>query len=176
MAQAVRPQSITITAAFEPRACASKARTKAGELKKEARQWRDGLAWSAKLELLSSRQALEPPYEVTVHGYFPPQRAEEMPRPQDWFESIRSALSEALDVAPDQLRMKPGRVGYTQPFSPAHFEIVVAEGGDAPAPANNVICPACGAGWAFDPVEHDDDRCPHCGHEDGALPFMLGIV
>ncbi|MDP9372232.1 MAG: hypothetical protein M3Q65_07205 [Chloroflexota bacterium] len=176
MAQAVRPHSITITTAFEPRACASRARTKAGELKKEARQWRDGLAWSAKLELLGSRLTLEPPYEVTVNGYFSPQQAGDLPRLHDWFESIRSALSEALDVAPDQLRIEPGRVGYTPPFSPAHFAIVVAEAGTVPAPADNVICPSCGEGWAFDPAGSADDRCPRCGHEGGALPFMLGIL
>ena len=52
----------------------------------------------------------------------------------------------------------------------------MAEAGVTPGPVDNVICPARGAGWAFDPGEHDDDRCPHCGHENGALPFLLGIV
>ena len=52
MAQAVQSRSITVTAAYEPRGRAAEARTKKGQLHRQARQWRDGLVWSAKLELL----------------------------------------------------------------------------------------------------------------------------
>ena len=174
MAQAVRSRTLTITTAYEPRAASSRGRTKAGQLKKEARQWRDGLAWAAKLELLGSGLALQPPYAVTVNGYFPPQGPADLPRPHDWFEQIVSALSEALDVEPAQLQIRPGRIGYAQPFSPAHFEIVVSE---ASQPLeNHITCPSCGEPWALDPVLSDDDRCPHCGHENAGLPYMLGMV
>lgn len=174
MAQAVRPRGMTITTAFEPRASSSRARTKAGELKKEARHWRDGLAWAAKLKLLGSDLRLEPPYDVTVNAYFPQQDSGDLPHPQDWCEGIAGALSEAFDVDPSQILVRPGRVGYAQPHSPAHFEIVVSEA--AQPPENHVTCPSCGEAWVLDPTEPGDDRCPHCGHENAGLPFMLGMV
>lgn len=175
MAQAVQSRSITVTAAYEPRARAAEARTKAGTLRRPARQWRDGLAWSTKLQLLDARPRMEPPYEATVHGYFPPQAPEDLPSPQDWFEGIATALGEALEVDPVEIHLRAGRVAYTPPFSPAHLEIVVTPTGDA-ADDLGVVCPACGNQWSFDADLRDDDRCPHCGHEDGGLPYRLGMV
>ena len=177
MAQAVAAPSITVTAAYEPRARSSEAHTKSGALRKEARQWRDGLAWSAKLQALGSRLALEPPYEVTVDGYFPPEASQALPSPQDWFECIATALGEALGVDPAEIRVKPGRVGYTPPFSPAHFKIVITstDSGVSVPLDLRVTCPACGVQWTLDPAAQDDDRCPHCGHEGGGVPFLLGL-
>ncbi len=179
MAQAAPARSVTVTAAYEPRARSSRARTKTGTLRKEARQWRDGLAWSAKLQLLGSPLSLEPPYDVTVHAYFPHHGAEELPGLQDWFEGITAALAEALGVEPAQVRLKTGRVGYTPPFSPPHFEIVITAADDTEVAlplSVRVTCPACWTPWALEPAAQAGDRCPHCGHEDAGLPFVLGLV
>lgn len=178
MAQTVPPSSITVTAAYEPRAGASRARRRSGELRKEARQWRDGLAWSAKLQLLSSGAPLKAPYEVTVHGYFPPEAPHGLPSPHDWFESIATALGDALGVDPAEISIKPGRVGYTPPFAPAHFEIVISSS-DVTVPLQlRITCPACSTQWTLDPATGDGegDRCPHCGHEGAGLPFLLGML
>ena len=177
MGPAVRSRGITITTTFGPRAAALRSRTKGGRLSKEARRWHDGLAWAAKLEMLDSRRPLRPPYDVIVNGYFPTQGTLELPQLRDWFDAIAAALGEAFDVTPAQLRLTPGRVGYAQPLSPAHFEIVVSKAGDKATPAQGslVTCPSCGIGWALDPDAPDGDRCPHCGHEDAGLPFTLGV-
>lgn len=172
MAQVVQPRTLVITAAFEPRARSTQGRTKIGELKQEARRWRDGLAWSAKLQLLSSQLSLRPPYDVTVNAYFPQPGAGDLPHPREWFEAIAGALAGAFAVDPAQLRVRSGRVGYAPPLSPPHFEIVVAE---AAPPTDNVTCPSCGRAWTLEPAQQDD-RCPHCGYENAGLPFMLGVL
>ena len=179
MAQLAPARSVTVTAAYEPRARSSRARTKAGTLRKEARQWRDGLAWSAKLQVLDSPLSLEPPYDVTVHAYFPQLGSEELPGPHDWFEGIAAALAEALGVEPGQVRLNAGRVGYTPPFSPPHFEIVITAADDTEVAlplSVRVTCPACSGQWTLDPAAQEGDRCPHCGHEDAGLPFVLGLM
>ena len=71
MATTIHGQRLIITAAYEPGARSSQARTKSGTLRKQARRWCNGLAWSAKLQALERRFPLQPPFEVTVHSYFP---------------------------------------------------------------------------------------------------------
>jgi hypothetical protein len=71
MATTIHGQRLIITAAYELAARSSQARTKSGTLRKQARRWRNGLAWSAKLQALERRFPLQPPFEVTVHSYFP---------------------------------------------------------------------------------------------------------
>src|SRR5437763_14425491 len=173
VAQAVAAPSITVTAAYEPRARSSEAHTKSGALRKEARQWRDGLAWSAKLQALGSRLALEPPYEVTVDGYFPPEASQALPSPQDWFECIATALGEALGVDPAEIRVKPGRVGYTPPFSPAHFKIVITstDSGVSVPLDPRVAFPACALQSKLGPDAQSDVRCPPYGHDGGRVHF-----
>lgn len=170
-------RSITVTVAYEPRASTPDARTKAGRLRKPARQWHDGLAWATKLELLGTHPDLAPPYVATVHSYVTPRDAARLPALQEWSEVIATALGEGLSVAPEQIQIKPGRIGYPPPFAPSHFEIVVTRlEEEAPPTTSPVTCPACGARWALAPESSEDDCCPHCGHEDGGVPFILGLL
>ena len=173
--QTLARRQIVVTVPYEPSAGSSRARTKSGTLRKVAIRWRDGLAWSARLQLLDSRLALEPPYDVTVHGYVRLCDSEGMPDLRDWLESIASALSDALRVDPTQIHLKPGRVGYTVPFSPPHFEIIITGTGAAPPPAPRVTCPSCGDQWLLGTAEQDD-RCPRCDHQGAGLPFALGLL
>lgn len=171
-----RARSITVTAAYEPGVSTPSTRTKAGRLRKPARQWRDGLAWATKLELLGNEPDLAPPYAATVHRYVTPGEAARLPALREWFEAIATALGEGLSVAPEQIQIKPGRIGYPPPFAPSHFEIVVTRLEEAPPTTYPVTCPACGAQWALAPESGGDDSCPHCGHEDGGVPFILGLL
>jgi len=166
---------VTITAPYEPRAGGSQGRTKSGTLRREARQWRDGLAWSAKLEVLGSSVPLVPPYDVSVHGYYPPRGPAEILPIEHWFDGVASALSDALGVEPTQLRLKPGRIATTPASLPAHLVIVLTTATPGPPAEVRVICPSCGVRWALDP-DLRDDRCPSCGMEDAGLPFVLGLL
>ena len=175
MIEATGRPRITVTAPYEPLASSSNAYTKKRTLKKRARLWRTGLAWSAKLAFLSSRLPLEPPYQLTVHSHVPFRETASMSPLQDWFESIANALSDALGVDPTQIQVKPGRVGDVHPFSPAHFEIVVEEAEWSRPSESRVICPACGQAWMLSLDPGTDDRCPSCDHEGAGLPFLLGV-
>ena len=176
MAQAIQRQRLTITAAYEPRARSSQARTKSGTLRKQAWRWCNGLAWSTKLQALEWRFPHEPPYGVTVHSYLPPPELDQLPSPREWFECISIALSMALDVEPAQLCLQQGRLAHAPPFSLPYFEIVVTASEFPLSAMGRVICPGCGAQWRLGAALHTDDRCPYCDHEGAGLPFVLGLL
>jgi hypothetical protein len=169
-----RHSSVTVTAPLEPRAARPRERTKAGTLRKEARQWREGLTWSAKLQLLASSVPLIPPYEVTVSGYYPSRDAHGSLPIEHWFGGIASALGDALGVEPAQLRLKAGRLAAAPPFSPAHLVIVLTTRATGSPATMWISCPSCGTRWALD-SGLGDDCCPSCGIEGAGLPYLLGL-
>lgn len=167
--------TITITAACDPRAGGQRARTKAGALRKPARRWRNGLAWSTKLTVLDSRAVLAPPLAVTVHSFISPADVGTLNAPTDWFEGIAEAVGEGLSVSPAELQLTTGRAGYAAPYAPSHFEIVVSGTAAATTERRDVTCRACGVPWLLGLGGDIPDRCPHCAHEGGGLPFLLGL-
>lgn len=168
-------RTITVTAACDPRAASPRARTKAGTLRKPARQWRDGLAWSTKLIALEAGASLRPPVAVTVHSYLSRDDVGILHAPTDWFEGIAEAVGAGLSVAPTDLQVVAGRAGYAPPYAPSHFKLVVSGLVQAPSGHSEITCRACGVAWVLDSDGDAPDQCPHCGHEGGGLPFLLGV-
>lgn len=167
--------TITVTAACDPRASATRARTKTGALRKPARKWRNGLAWSTKLTALETGVRLAPPFAVTVHSFVNQHEAETLDAPADWFEGIAEAVGEGLSVSPGELQLTAGRAGYAAPYAPSHFKIVVTAVAPAPDGHRDVTCRACGMDWRLGPEGDAPDQCPHCGHEGGGMPYLLGL-
>lgn len=167
--------SITVTAACDPRASATRARTKAGALRKPARKWRNGLAWSTKLTALETRARLAPPYVVTVHSFLKLHEVGTLDAPADWFEGIAEAVGEGLSVSPRELQLTTGRAGYAPPYAPSHFKIVVTAVAPTQDGDRDVTCRACGVDWRLGPDGDAPDQCPHCGHEGGGVPYLLGL-
>ena len=173
------PRCLTVTAPYEPGAVATGGRTASGGLRRTARRWRAGLAWSARLQALMLGWRPAPPYAATVHAYGPPPGAGGGPGLEAWFAGIAEALGQAFAVEAAQVTVRAGRVAAPGPFLPAHLAIEVTGTGGRDtegAPAGRVSCPACGAPWDFDPASAADDRCPGCGHEGAGLPYLLGIL